>query len=448
LGYFHSVLIPFTLTYENHHVVRLPAERGIREIFVADPWAGVHERPPRKGCCAKKALDWMLERQEADGNWAGVFINTMFSLIALKSTEDPAYDEIIDRGMHGVDLFQNVDGDTMNQQFSQPPVMDSAYVLHLLLSAGLDADSPEMSQAAEWLRSKQTTIKGDWSVLNPDGEPGGWSFEHHNRYFPDVDCAVMVLDAFALLDGDDPAQSGTAEAMQRGVNWVVSMQNDDGGWAAWDKNALDIKELLPFLQDALWLPVDISWADVTARALLALADLGYPGEFGDPSAIPQGLAFLKSQQTDVGAWYGRWGVNYTYGTGQVLQALAALGESPDLPYVRRAINWLLSAQNPDGGWGEDPISYLDPSQAGVGESTVFQTAYVLIGLIAMGEADNPPVERGVRWLLDAQQADGSWFDEKFLGCNLPGYWYSRYDLLSTYKAAYALLAYDRAVGAE
>jgi squalene-hopene/tetraprenyl-beta-curcumene cyclase len=442
LGYFHSVLIPFTLIYENYRVVQPPAGRDVPEIFLADPWAGVRESPPSKGCCADKAIAWLLEHQEEDGNWAGVFVNTMFSLIALQSTGDPAYAARIQHGLQGVENFQNVAAETINQQFSQPPVMDTAYILRLLLATGAPSTDPSVLRATDWLVGKQSDIYGDWSQLNPTGQPGGWSFELYNRYFPDVDCTAMTLDAFAALDA--PHQAAIRSTMQKGLRWMLSMQDRDGGWPAWDKNAIDPHKIFPSLRDALWLPADFSNADITSRVLLALADLGVAGASADSTAWRQGLEFLKNQQEAPGYWYGRWGVNYTYGTGQALQALIAAGEPPGAPYLQRAVDWLRRVQNADGGWGEDPASYLNPAYIGVGPSTVFQTAYVLIGLLAAGEAPSAEVKTGVQWLLAAQQADGSWHDERFLGCNLPGYWYSRYDLLSTYKSAYALLLYQQA----
>lgn len=436
IGYFHSVLIPFTLIYENYYVVHPPAGHGIEEIFLTDPWEGINEKPPKKGGYADEVIDWVLKRQENDGNWAGVFINTSFSLMALKSTGDPAFDEIIDEGMKGVELFQNEDDDTINQQFSQPPVMDTAYVLHVLLAAGIESDHPAVKNAVDWLLSKQTTIYGDWKIQNPEGMPGGWSFEHFNQYYPDVDCTVMVLDTFSLMD--QSTQDQLWDAMQRGIQWAVTMQNDDGGWAAWDKNTIDPAVILPWLADELWLPSDLSYVDITARTILALVNLGYPGKYGDPTVIEQGITFLKERQKAKGYWYGRWGTNYTYGTGQVLQALVTAGEDPSEEYIQRAVKWLKSIQNADGGWGESPESYLDESYAGVGDSTIFQTAYVLIGLISTGETYSQEVKNGIQYLIDQALPNGGWYDENFLGTNLPGYWYSRYDMLSTYKAAYAL----------
>lgn len=439
VGYYHSVLIPFLVIYENG-VARTPEpDRGIAEIFLTDPFEGASDDPPPMGCCQDRAVDWILERQEADGNWAGVFINTMYSMIALSSTGDLQYEDEIDRGMEGVESFQNEDADSLNQQFSQPPVMDTAYVLHVLLAAGAPSDDPVVARAVEWLVSKQTTIEGDWVHNNPEGEPGGWSFEHENRYYPDVDCTVMVLDAFALISDD--ARIDVADTIDKGLAWTLSMQNDDGGWAAWDKNAVDPATIFSFLADEIWVPEDLSWEDLTGRTVLALSSLNSVGYEGFDEAREQGIEFLRARQEASGAWWGRWGTNYTYATGQVLQALVAAGVSLDDPAVRRGAHWLWTKQNADGGFGETPASYGDPSLAGEGGSTIFQTAYATVGLMAATPDGNPGLDRAIGFLVGEQKEDGSWYDEEFLGTNLPGYWYARYDMLSTYKAAYALATY-------
>ncbi len=439
VGYYHSVLIPFLVIYESGHAVIPPPGRDIAEIFLSDPFDGEPNDPPPVGCCREQAIDWILERQEEDGNWAGVFINTMYSMIALSSTGDTAYDDAIDRGMEGVESFQTEDQDTINQQFSQPPVMDTAYVLHVLLASDVPSDDPAIARAVDWLVSKQTTVVGDWVHNNPEGEPGGWSFEHFNQYYPDVDCTVMVLDAFALLDAD--ARALVSESMSKGLAWALSMQNDDGGWAAWDKNAIDPAAIFAFLADEVWVPEDLSWADLTARTVLALASLDAIGFADRGEALTRGIEFLRAKQEPSGAWWGRWGTNYTYATGQVLQALVAAGISPDDEAVVRGAHWLRMKQNGDGGFGETPESYIDPTLAGEGPSTIFQTAYAVIGLMAATPYDDPDIDRAIAYLIDEQRDDGSWYDEEFLGTNLPAYWYARYDMLSTYKAAYALATY-------
>ena len=438
VGYYHAILIPMTAIYENFQKVIPPPECGAGELFFEEPFGGSEDQKPRSGCCQQRSVDWMLERQEADGNWAGVFINTFFMLLALQSTGDAAYDPIIEKGMQGVRLFQIETQETIIQQFSQPPVMDTAYVMHTLLSAGMDSDEPMIQKAVDYLLSKQTKIYGDWHHNNPEGEPGGWGFEHHNQWYPDVDCAVMVLDAFARLDAQGLAP--IRAEVSRGLDWVVSMQNDDGGWAAWDKNAVDIRQVILALNEP-WVSADLSTADLTSRVLMALANLEKAGFEVDSQVIERGLAFVKSRQKQNGTWYGRWGVNYTYGTGQALQALAVLGEDTSQPRIQQAVAWLKSVQNADGGWGESPESYHDPALAGVGPSTAFQTAYVLIGLIGIGEKNSETVDRGIQYLVDTMAPDGSWFNEQYLGVGIDGYWYCRYDLTAIYKATYALVLY-------
>ncbi|MBZ0271677.1 hypothetical protein K8I61_06550 [bacterium] len=439
-GFFQSALIPMLLSNDMHHIAPVPAGRGIGEIFISDPWEGVDPATDfwGPGCCADQATQWILERQEADGNWAGVLIQTYYSLIALHATGDPAHDDAIERGLEGVRSFQREGENTIIQQFSEPPVMDTAYVLHALLSAGMPPDDPMVADAVSWLLEKQATIPGDWSHVVPNVEPGGWGFEHENQRYPDVDVTVMVLDALALLP--EPVLARMEGQLARGIDWMRAMQNDDGGFAAWGKNSLDPVTFAPYLEGETWVPVDDSNEDITARAIVTMTNLGAIDRFDDARAMRRAIDFVKARQKPWGAWFGRWGTNYTYGTGQVLQALAAAGESPRDPDVARAIEWLLSVQNDDGGWGETPQSYLDEALAGAGESTVFQTAYSLIGLQAIG-ADQNAIDAGIAFLLDEQLDDGSWFDHEFLGTNLPGYWYSRYTLLASYKAMYALVLY-------
>ncbi len=442
IGYHHAMLIPILVIAESYHRV-IPAEgRGVAEIFINDPWEGVHERAPRKGCCTLRAVDWILERQEGDGNWSGVFNNTMYSLMALKSLDDPAYSEVIARGIAGVEAFQNIDGDSLNQQFSTSPVQDTGYVIDVLRTAGMPSNDPAVEKAVEWLMSKQTTTYGDWHHMNPDGAPGGWSFEHYNEWFPDVDCTAIVLRGLSSLSDDH--LDGIWDGVQKGMDWVITMQNSDGGWAAWDKNVLDLQALLPFYESP-WLMSDTSTADLSGRVLTALSSMGYPGEFGDPSALPRAIEFIKSKQETFGAWWGRWGINYVYGTGEVLKGLILAGEDPDQHYIKVAVKWLKSAQNADGGWGETPRSYLDPDYAGVGDSTAALTAYALTALMSADGPDSPEVEKGIQYLLDTQTEDGSWFDEDFLGTNIPEVWYARYDMASIYKPAHTLGQFLRLV---
>lgn len=439
LGYLHTGIIPLSIIYENYYKKNITKEHSIRELFIDDPWNGIHEEEPSRGCCQKWGLNWIVTRQEKDGNWAGVFLNTMQCLMALKSTRNPAYNSVIENGMKGVLLFQIENSKTILQQFSQPPVMDTAYALHSLLSVGVRPDESVIKKALDYLTNKQAMIEGDWHHNNSDLKPGGWGFEHHNQWFPDIDCTAMVLDAFAQLDGK--SYKSIEGVANRGLDWLVGMQNWDGGFSAWDSNTIKPPQFILDLFDMGWVYFDHSNADITARALLALSSLDYLKNDGDPRVINHAIKVIRKKQKSDGSWYGRWLVNYTYCTGQVLQGLVAAGEDPDQGYIRKAVKWLKKVQNPDGGWGETPQSYPEGKYAGSAKSTTLQTAYVLIGLISAGETTSPVVRRGIDFLVESQMADGSWVDEEYLGTGVPDFFYCRYELLPTPKALYAITLY-------
>ncbi len=439
VGYLHTGIIPLSIIYENYYKKTMPGNSGIREIFVNDPWKGVYEEEPSKGCCHKRGIKWIKSRQEADGNWCGVFLNTMQCMMALKSTGNPKYIPLIEKGMGGVRAFQRETGDIIRQQFSQPPVMDSAYALQALLASGVASDHPSIKKCVDYLVSKQSLIDGDWHYNSPHLEPGGWGFEHHNLWFPDIDCTAMVLDAFALLD--QATLDEIDKSVQSGINWLAGMQNRDGGFSAWDRNTFKPPRLINYLMDMDWIYFDQSNEDITARAALALSDFNYSKRKGNNGAVQRAVKFLESRQDRDGRWYGRWLINYTYCTGQVLQSLIASGEDPSRVYIRNAVKWLKKVQRPDGGWGETPESYSDPEKVSASKSTVLQTAYALIGLISAGEASGPRVRKGIEFLVSMQRADGSWSDEEYLGTGVPNFFYCRYELLSATKALYALSLY-------
>jgi squalene-hopene/tetraprenyl-beta-curcumene cyclase len=314
--------------------------------------------------------------------------------------------------------------------------MDSAYVLHALLASGVNSGHPAIKKGIEYLVSRQSLIEGDWHYNSPHLEPGGWGFEHHNLWFPDIDCTAMVLDAFAQLD--KPALQSIDKTVQSGINWIAGMQNRDGGFSAWDRNTLKPPQLMNYFFDMDWIYFDQSNEDITARAILSLSAFNYSKRKGNNGVIQRAIKLLKTKQDGEGMWYGRWLINYTYCTGQVLQGLIASGEDPSQTYIQNAVKWLKKVQNSDGGWGETPESYADPKYIGVGKSTALQTAYALIGLISAGETSSPQVLKGIEYLVKIQGTDGSWLDDEYLGTGVPIFFYCRYDLLPTPKALYAL----------
>jgi squalene-hopene/tetraprenyl-beta-curcumene cyclase len=276
---------------------------------------------------------------------------------------------------------------------------------------------------------------GDWIVCAPAAEPGGWYFQFENELYPDVDDSAVVLMALSKLKM--PRAAELPDSIRRGMNWVVAMQCSDGGWGAYDKdNNRIVFNYIPFADHHALL--DPSTSDLAGRCLEMLGALGYDGTH--PSA-KRALDFLKFEQESDGSWYGRWGVNYIYGTWSVLAGLAAIGEDPSSPYVRRAVSWLESKQNPDGGWGESCLSYGDTADSGRGESTPSQTAWALMGLMSTGVTDSFSVARGVQYLLRHQLKDGSWEEVRHTGTGFPKVFYLRYHWYCQYFPLWALAMY-------
>jgi len=332
------------------------------------------------------------------------------------------------------------DEDSVRLQPCISPVWDTAVAMVAVQEAGIPDDHPALVAAARWLLGRQIVGTGDWQMKNPRLRPGGWAFEQRNDFYPDVDDTAFVL--MALRQVAYPDQRRMKGAIDAGLAWLLGMQNDDGGWGAFDRNNnCETLTQVPFADHNAM--IDPSTADVTARVIECLGRFGY-----DPShpAVVRGLDFLQREQTADGAWYGRWGVNYIYGTSGVLRALEAVGVTRG-PLVNRAVNWLRSVQNPDGGFGESCVSYADASKKGQGDSTPSQTAWGLIGLLTACPATDPPVERAVAYLTDRQNADGSWEENATTGTGFPLVFYLRYDLYRQSFPVYALARYVKSVSA-
>jgi squalene-hopene/tetraprenyl-beta-curcumene cyclase len=337
------------------------------------------------------------------------------------------------------------EGDTLRLQPCLSPVWDTALTLIGLADAGIPGRAEAVRKGVAWLLAKEVRRPGDWSLANPRLEPAGWFFEYRNGFYPDTDDTAMVLMALARSSFRDASEKRSlrfSEASlngpaQHALNWLLSMQNRDGGWAAFDRD-IDRKvlEQVPFADHNAML--DPSCPDITARVLEALGHYGYAVGH---AAVDKAIEFLRRTQVADCGWPGRWGVNYLYGTWQVLQGLAKIGFPSDDPMVRRAVAWLKRVQQPAGCWGESCASYDDPSLAGLGAPTASQTAWALLGLIAAGEADSPEVRAGVRWLLDTQCADGTWHEEPFTGTGFPKVFYLKYHYYPLYFPLMALSRY-------
>jgi squalene-hopene/tetraprenyl-beta-curcumene cyclase len=269
-------------------------------------------------------------------------------------------------------------------------------------------------------------------------QPGGWAFQYDNPYYPDLDDSGMVLMALEKVQGTDVDR--TRLAKERGLGWFLGMQNQDGGWASFDadNNRLYLNNI-PFADHGALL--DPSTEDLTGRGLELLGTLGYGLDF-EPA--DRALDFIRHSQRHDGPWYGRWGVNYIYGTWSVLRGLGAIGVDPRHEFVQRAVRWLLRRQNADGGWGETCDSYAKPELAGRGVSIPSQTAWALLGLFAVGHTSGPAVEQGIDYLLRTQRPDGSWDDTFWNGTGFPRVFYLKYHLYARYFPLWALGVYRRA----
>ncbi len=324
-------------------------------------------------------------------------------------------------------------GDDLGETYVQPclsPVWDTALVAHALLEAGGPAAEEAVRRGVEWLLPLQVNdVAGDWAEARPGVAPGGWAFQYANPHYPDVDdTAVVVLAMDRARRAQGRADPRWDHAVARATDWVVGMQSRDGGWGAFDAdNTHHHLNSIPFADHGALL--DPPTADVSGRCLAMLAQLG---RGMDDPAVRQGVDYLLAEQEPDGAWYGRWGVNYVYGTWSAVTALNAAGLPPAHPAMARAVGWLKSVQNADGGWGEDGFTYprrggtrADPDRR-MGKSTASQTAWAMLALMAAGAADDPAVERGASWLLAQQQEDGGWEEKDYTGTGFPRVFYLRY----------------------
>jgi squalene-hopene/tetraprenyl-beta-curcumene cyclase len=328
-----------------------------------------------------------------------------------------------------------------HEAYCQPcvsPVWDTALACHAMLEAGGEA-LPSAQRGLDWLLPRQVLdVKGDWAVKSPNVRPGGWAFQYNNDYYPDLDDTAVVVMAM------DRAQRASHShefdtAIARGREWIEGMQSRDGGWAAFDVNNLEYYlNNIPFSDHGALL--DPPTEDVTARCVSMLAQLGETVQTS--KAVADGVAYLRRTQLAEGSWYGRWGLNYVYGTWSVLCALNAAGVSHQDPMMRKAADWLVSIQNTDGGWGEDATSYrLDYKGFGGAPTTASQTAWALLGLMAVGEVENPAVLRGVEYLKSTQTEKGLWDEQRYTATGFPRVFYLRYHGYSKFFPLWALARY-------
>ncbi len=381
------------------------------------------------------ASEWMLARLERSEGLGAIFPAMVNSIMALTQMGYQADDPLLEREIAHFENLILDDETGFRVQPCHSPVWDTALTAYAIGSVRPRLDEPArwaLSRAADWLLSKQVRNRGDWAVRRPALEPGGWYFEYNNEHYPDNDDTAKVLLALDRARGSAPGLQKQAE--RRAVDWLAAMQSSDGGWAAFDvDNSATILTQVPFADHNAML--DPTCADITGRALEALC-LRAPERHG--TAIRRGVDYLRRTQEIDGCWYGRWGVNYTYGTCFALRGLRAAGVDARDAAILTAGEWIRSAQNPDGGWGESPASYEDPRERAVGPSTPSQTAWALLGLFASGDFQSGSVKEGIRYLLDRQTPKGTWTEETPTGSGFPRVFYLRYHMYPQYFPLMAL----------
>ncbi|MFH8607110.1 squalene--hopene cyclase [Streptomyces sp. NPDC018029] len=400
-----------------------------------------HKVAPRRlrKAAMNSAARWIIERQENDGCWGGIQPPAVYSVIALHLLGYDLEHPVLKAGLASLDRFAvwREDGARMIEA-CQSPVWDTCLATIALADAGLPADHPQLVKAADWMLSEQIVRPGDWSVRRPELAPGGWAFEFHNDNYPDIDDTAEV--ALALRRVAHPDRARVENAIERGVRWNLGMQSKNGAWGAFDvDNTSPFPNRLPFCDFGE--VIDPPSADVTGHVVEMLA---VEGRAHDPRTR-RGIEWLLAEQEPDGGWFGRWGVNYLYGTGSVVPALITAGLPAAHPAIRRAVRWLESVQNDDGGWGEDLRSYRDRGWVGRGTSTASQTAWALLALLSAGEREAKSVERGVAWLAATQREDGSWDEPYFTGTGFPWDFSINYHL---YRQVFPLTALGRYVHGE
>ncbi len=441
-----ATIVPITIILSQKPTWKLPQQQSIDELYIngkqkadyslkSPPWIGwerllysadailrrmdkLLSLSPIRTIALAQVEKWILQHQERDGSWGGIQPPWVYSLIAIKALGYSIDHPAICKGLQGFESFAIEDDKTWRIQACISPVWDTCLTLNALIESGVDVAEPFMLKATDWLISKQITRQGDWSVRIPKLEPGGWAFEFENDMYPDIDDAAEIL--FALARSRSSDEDRKHKAIQRGLTWLLGMQSNNGGWGAFDKdNTSRIAVKLPFFDFGE--VIDPPSVDVTAHVLEALAECA---KLNDPTIqkqVSSAVKYILREQEKDSPWFGRWGINYIYGTGAVLPALQAIGYDMTDPKIQSAADWIESKQNHDGGWGETPASYAVPDLRGHGVSCASQTAWALISLIACGRSNSKSARLGIQYLLNTQAEDGTWSELEYTAAGFPGY---------------------------
>ena len=473
-----TMIVPLSLMWAFKPLREVPAGRGIAELFADRPrndgsrtvdrggWARFFRGVDRfmKACefvgftplrtrAVQACRRWMLDRFHDSDGLGAIFPPIVWSFIGLRAMGCDEDSPEVRECWEQLDRLVEVESDgTRRLEPCRSPVWDTAITLIALVEsrhADSDRGDGSLERAVEWILDHEIRAAGDWS-RRVSAEPAGWCFEYANRFYPDVDDTAMVVIALATWRDrvgrptGDPRLARVDAAIARARRWLEAMQNSDGGWGAFDRdNNVEFLCKVPFADHNAM--IDPSSPDLAGRVLEAFGKTGL--RCGHP-AVDRACDYLRRTQEADGAWYGRWGVNYIYGTWQALVGLQAVGVPADDPMVASAAAWLLMHQQPDGGWGESADSYADSSLAGVGAPTASQTAWAIMGLIAAGRGDSRAVRRGVQWLAERQEADGTWKQREFTGTGFPKVFYLHYHWYSIYFPLVALARADELTAME
>ncbi len=395
-------------------------------------WIENNKLRPFRKWALRKAERWMLDRFEGSDGLAAIFPAMLNALIALKAL---GYQDNHPEIIRAERELKKLEHETEDRVWIEPcfsPVWDTAIVLVALAESGLPTDHRALQRAADWLITKEIRFRGDWQYKNPAKvQPSGWVFEFNNKWNPDVDDTAMVLLALRKVPTANPKLRDAS--FKRGLDWMLTFQCRDGGWASFDKDCTkSILEKVPFADHNAML--DPECADITARILELL---GYENYSVENPQVQKALDFIREHQEQDGSWYGRWGVNYIYGTWQVVRGLRALNLDMQQPWLIKARDWLESVQHGDGGWGERCNTYDDPVFKGQGPSTASQTAWAVMGLCAFDDPHRPALQHGIQYLIRSQNPDGSWTEHETTGTGFPRVFYLKYDM---YRNSWPLLA--------
>lgn len=462
-----TVIVPLLILQALKPVAKNPRRVGIDELFRVPPaqvreWPrGRHQRAPysqifrgldrmlriadpffrrgSRGRAIAEAEAFIIERLNGEDGLGAIYPAMANAVMALDAVGYQPDDPLLVTARRAIEKLLVV---RETEAYCQPcvsPIWDTALVCHALLEANDHVPSIEVHRGLAWLSPRQVLdVKGDWFKIRPHIRPGGWAFQYTNDHYPDLDdtaVVVMAMDRAQIKAGSNDF----AGAIARGREWVEGLQSRNGGWAAFDAdNSYDYLNHIPFSDHGALL--DPPTADVTGRCLSMLGQLGETAKTSQ--AVARALAYLQRVQEKDGSWYGRWGVNFIYGTWSVLSGLNAVGVDLAAPEIRKAVAWLLSAQNEDGGWGEACTSYrLDYTGYERAASAASQTSWALLGLMAGGEAHHPAVARGIQWLLRNQTTDGLWPEESYTGTGFPRVFYLRYHGYAKFFPLWAISRY-------